>query len=315
VELTLRTPALPDLRRCIPLLSSPFLCDPSQYDSLCGFWSEIIGSHCGIAAIAADAKDPETIVYFAFGVFVNDERAGEYRRCESPCLARGMLAQWVAGEQPFLSLQQVARSNAERGLNLVITHYGHRRNDPRVYVANYESSRRSLQGWNLKTYTVELFTEPARDDRAWGRNLGFRVLEYPKDRCFEAGIPIESTPFLWVASREEAKFDARYGLALLFETYAPPHLGLTVREQQALTLALDGATDASLARSSGISESTVKKIFRTIYTKAARAGIADLRANDTLEQRGAETRRHLLNYVREHPQELRPYSRPGTGRS
>jgi DNA-binding CsgD family transcriptional regulator len=156
-----------------------------------------------------------------------------------------------------------------------------------------------------------MFTEPERDDRAWGRDLGFRVLEYAPSRCLAAGIPLERAPFLWVASREEAKSDAHYGLALLFETYAPPRFALTLREQQVLSLALDGGTDTSVARTANVSKSAVKKIFRTIYAKVARAGIIDLRADDAPEQRGAETRRHLLNYVREHPQELRPYSRRG----
>ncbi|MFZ0574842.1 MAG: LuxR C-terminal-related transcriptional regulator [Candidatus Cybelea sp.] len=308
MDIALRTPAGSDFRRCFPLLSSPFLCDRSEHDSLCAFWSEIVSSQSGVAAVAAEADDPDAIVHFAFGVFVSDERVEEYRRCTSPCIARSLLAQWIAGEQPFLSLQEIARSNAGRGLNLVMTHYGHRRGDPRVYVANYESSRRVLRGWNLRTYTVELFTEPERDDRAWGRDLGFRVLEYPPSKCRAAGIPMERAPFLWAASREEVKSDAHYGLSLLFETYAPPRFALTLREQQVLSLALDGGTDTSLARTANISESTVKKTFRTIYTKVARAGIVDLRADDAPEQRGAETRRHLLNYVREHPQELRPYS-------
>jgi DNA-binding CsgD family transcriptional regulator len=312
MELALRTPTLSDLRGCIPLLSSPFLCDPSQHDSLCAFWSEVVGSQSGIVSVAADANDPVAIVHFAFGVFVSDERIEEYHRCTSPYIARRLLAEWAAGEQPFLSIPQIASSNAGRGLNLVITHYGHRRGDPRVYAADYESSRRVLRGWNLRTYTVEMFTEPERDDRAWGRDLGFRVLEYPPSECLAAGIPLERAPFLWVASREEAASDAHYGLALLFETYAPPRFALTLREQQILSLALEGGTDTSVARTADISESAVKKNFRTIYAKVARAGIIDLRADDAPEQRGAETRRHLLNYVREHPQELRPYSPRGT---
>ncbi len=312
MDIALRTPAGSDFRSCIPLLSSPFLCDRSEHGSLCAFWSEIVSSQSGVAAVAADANDPAAIVHFAFGVFVSDERAEEYRRCTSPCIPRSLLAQWVAGERPFLSLPEIASLNAGRGLNLLMTHYGHRRGDARVYVANYESSRRVLRGWNLRTYTVEMFTEPERDDRTWGRNLGFRVLEYPPSRYLAAGIPIERAPFLWVANREEAKSDAHYGLALLFETYAPPRFALTLREQQVLSLALDGGTDTSLARTADISESTVKKIFRTIYAKVAGAGVVDLRVADAPEQRGVETRRHLLNYVREHPQELRPYSRRAT---
>jgi len=136
MDIMLRTPAGSDLRSCIPLLSSRFLCDRSDHDGLCALWSEIVSSQSGVAAVAADANDPAAIVHFAFGVFVSDERVGEYHRCTAPCIARSVLAQWVAGEQPFLSLAEIASSNAGRGLNLVMTHYGHRRGDTRVYVAN-----------------------------------------------------------------------------------------------------------------------------------------------------------------------------------
>lgn len=310
VDFELRDATLTDLGHCRNLLSSPLLCDPSEYAALSGFWSELIRSRAGIACIAADGKAPAPVVHFAFGVFVSDERIAKYRRCLTPFVARRVVAEWASGGHPFLRLPEIARANAEHGLDLLITHYGHRRGDPRVHIANYESSRRALGGWNLRSFTVEYFADPQRDDRAWARSLGYRILEYSPDRVREAGIPAERAPFLLTAARSDVPGNPAYGPALLFAAFSPPRFGLNAREQQLLAVALEGGTDLSIARALGISESSVKKHFRTIYEKAFATGAVDKVApGSASDKRGAEARRHLLNYLREHPEELRPYNK------
>ncbi len=309
MDLALRDAAPSDFAQCLALLASPLLCGPAQYDALCDFWSEIIRSGAGTAAVAADAEDPRTIVHFAFSVFISDERTEECRRCTAPLLAQRLVAEWAAGGRPFLGEREIARANAHPGLNLLVTHYGRRVGDPRVDIANYESSRRALRGWNLRSFTVECFTEPQRDMRAWGRSLGYGVLEYSTDRVREAGIPRDRAPFLLTAARSDLPGNTGYGANLLFAAFSPPRFGLNARQQQLLSLALDGGTDLTIAHAAGISEAAVKKHFRTIYDKVSSAGIFDsLTVKRTLEKRGAEARRHLLNYLREHPEELRPYS-------
>lgn len=309
MDLALRDAAPSDFGQCLALLASPLLCDPAQYDALCDCWWEIIRSGAGVAAVAADANDPATIVHFGFGVFVSDERIAEYRRCTTPFIARRLVAEWATGGRPFLRGLEIARANAHPGLNLLITHYGRRRDDPRADIANYESSRRALRGWNLRSFTVECFTEPQRDLRAWGSSLGYQVVEYSPDRVRDAGIPPDRSPFLLIASRSDLPANAGYGPNMMFATFSPPRFGLNARQQQLLGLALDGGTDLSIARAAGISEAAVKKHFRTIYDKISSTGIVDSRTGKrSMEGRGAEARRHLLNYLREHPEELRPYS-------
>jgi DNA-binding CsgD family transcriptional regulator len=308
MDLALRDAAPSDFAQCLALLASPLLCDPARHDALCDFWSEIIRSGAGTAAVAADAADPATIVHFGFSVFISDERAQEYRRCTTPLVARRLVAEYAAGEYPFLRGPEIARANAHPGLNLLVTHYGRRDGDPRVEIANYESSRRALRGWNLRSFTVECFTEPQRDMRAWGKSLGYGVLEYSFDRLREAEISSDCAPFLLTAARSDLPGNTGYGANLLFAAFSAPRLGLNARQQQLLSLALDGGTDLTIARLAGISEAAVKKHFRMIYDKVSGAGIVDsLVVKRTLERRGAEARRHLLNYLRDHPEELRPY--------
>jgi DNA-binding CsgD family transcriptional regulator len=308
MDLALRDATPSDFAQCLALLASPLLCDPARRDALCDFWSEIIRSGAGTAAVAADAVDPTLIIHFGFSVFISDERTQDYRRCTTPLLARRLVEEFAAGGCPFLRGPELARANAEPGLNLLVTHYGRRSGDPRVDIANYESSRRALRGWNLRSFTVECFTESQRDMRAWGKSLGYSVLEYSPDRLRAADIPPNRAPFLLTAARCELAGNTGYGTNLLFLSFSPPRLGLNARQQQLLSLALDGGTDLTIARAAGISEAAVKKHFRMIYDKVSGTGIVDsLAVKRTLEKRGAEARRHLLNYLRDHPEELRPY--------
>jgi DNA-binding CsgD family transcriptional regulator len=267
-------------------------------------------SRCGISGVAVDAED-SAIVHFFFGLFVSDRRAAEYHECRRPLISRRLLAEWRAGERPFFDAEQIARANAGSGLNFVAAYYGGRRDDPRSSIANYEGSRRAVRGWNLRTYTSEMCTDPQRDNREWGRSLGYRVLEYSPDDVRMAGIPEDWAPFIWAATRRDAEFNPGYATALLFMTYAPPRFAFTPREQHVLNLALDGATDCAIARAASISESAVKKHFRTLYEKVRAAGafeplVAGAPAAESTH--GVELRRHLLTYLREHPEELRPYS-------
>jgi DNA-binding CsgD family transcriptional regulator len=307
--LELRDTTLSDLDRLARLVS-PFQCDPSKRETLIAMWSDIIRSNCGVMTLAAEPEPPFTIVHFGCGIFVGDSRAEEYHQCRRPFISRRLLAEWVAGERPFLNAEEIARANAGAGLNLVLTHYGGRRDDPRADIANYESARRTLRGWNLRSFTAELFPDPPRDNREWGKSLGYRVLEYSPERLRADGIEEARAPFIWAATRFDAESNPGYAMALLFGSFMAPRLGFTRLEQHLLSLALDGATDASIARVAGLSESAVKKHFRRLYEKARAIGVLALVTDEGPAQptRGVESRRHLLSYLREHPEEMRPYA-------
>jgi hypothetical protein len=66
-----------------------------------------------------------------------------------------------------------------------------------------------------------------------------------------------------------------------------------------------------LAKSLCISHSTVKKRWRAIYERVADIDYnllgAPLANDRDATRRGAEHRRHLLHYLRQHSEELRPY--------
>ncbi len=92
-----------------------------------------------------------------------------------------------------------------------------------------------------------------------------------------------------------------------------PRLRLTTALQDVLELACLGFDDGAIAKELNVSLHTVHKRWRAIYARAAETLPALLRerpraAADASAVRGAEKRRRLVEYTRNHPEELRPWS-------
>ncbi len=90
--------------------------------------------------------------------------------------------------------------------------------------------------------------------------------------------------------------------------YQPPLLGLNRGEQRLLSSALPGATDQQLAEMLGASLPAVKKMWVSIYRRVEDS-LPELTSDPPPAElpgggRGREKRRHLLAYLREHPEEL-----------
>ena len=109
-------------------------------------------------------------------------------------------------------------------------------------------------------------------------------------------------------NREEAEPCEAGGarMAAMFHTY-PIRLELRRVHRELLAAALEGLTDLELSERLSLSPSAVKKRWASIYEhvegKVPGMPPAALRADQT---RGQERRRHVLNYVRIHPEEFRP---------
>jgi hypothetical protein len=89
-------------------------------------------------------------------------------------------------------------------------------------------------------------------------------------------------------------------------------MGLSNQQQRLLRLALMEHSDAELESLLGVSRNAIKQTWRAIFDKARRS-LAHL--FDGLgpfdENRTGSLRRLVINYVRQHPEELRPFKASG----
>jgi hypothetical protein len=165
----------------------------------------------------------------------------------------------------------------------------------------------SSQSWSLEHLDFILKT----GGYLWDTLAGGYTTDLRKD----ASEIVNEPHVLGITRDLELKRPASWGaswVGALFD-YHPPLLGLNRSEQRLLSCALPGETDEQVAENLDISLSAVKKMWVSIYRRVEDC-LPEL-IPDTLGSeipasgRGREKLRHLLAYLREHPEELRPVSR------
>lgn len=273
-------------------------------------------------AVLAEASHVSHVRFFFTAAFVSNESVGNYHRLSRPKIAHAMVEQFHRGAHPFLSRLETAHANAAGTVNVVLAHHGyeerHDESNEKTRAATYQLVRKYLSGWNLRTYTNEVFARDSnRDGKEMGEALGFRTRRYTEQQLRHAGIPPDRAPWVWTATRQDAlSKPAGLGLALIFLSFSRPRFGFSFAEQDTLELALDGHTDEGIASAMNTSTATIKKRFRAIHEKVEDATLDELtalvREPAKVGVRGPESRRWILNYLRDHHEEMRPYSMPAS---
>jgi hypothetical protein len=116
-------------------------------------------------------------------------------------------------------------------------------------------------------------------------------------------------PCLYGVTREDGS-RVPGSLAYLFFDYRPPLLYCSAAQRDLLALALAGHSDAAIAAQRGLGVDAIKQRWRGLFAAAERRAPGLLPRAVADGRRGPEKRSLLLEYVREHPEELRPHARP-----
>lgn len=219
-------------------------------------------------------------------------------------------------EPAFLSYEEIARANAGDGLNLfpmfwlpVEGDFASPRFRELMRIGQY-TFLRDHKGYNLRSILKE---GPAEHAEAF-LGGGFRYLS-----TMPAGtpIPFDGRPtdhdrMLFAIRREQVKEDIPgKAVHVLFET-RPPRFGFTRNEQQVLALAFEGCTtNRDIADGLGITTDAAHDRWRSIIARVeTHAGFVLSHLPDSSDnKRGPNKRNYVINYLREHPEELRPFAR------
>ncbi len=222
------------------------------------------------------------------------------------------LMKWEAnGKFPILSDKQTRESNRNGGLNLLVLE-GTVRSDYEsrsdIQTALYMAFQEQHRGFLLK----ELISHSPSEDRLQGMlRSGGQLLRHGKyvEDVQKPLREIVERPHFVGLTREAALSRLGTFVGFLF-VHEAPRFALRRSEQRLLLAALHGRTDEELALVLRISLSAVKKTWAHIYERvsACLPGVSPDREPKSAAQRGKEKKQRLLNYLREHPEELRPAS-------
>lgn len=241
--------------------------------------------------------------------FATEAWANEVIQHDRPHLCRQLALATLRGERLLLSAREHGAANAGDGVHAFGLDFAlassdwYRPSVVRWFPAMEHSLRDWVSGWKLKSLVREM---PGRDTYLLARAAGYPLLR-DLSRAIPPGTPAHERPYLCGTTRERALRQPASTAARFF-LYAPPVFEFTPSEREVLRLALGTLSDEEIATTLHVSTNTVKMRWRRIFdaVREARPDLLPADEDRETQRRGSEKRRHLLAYVREHPEELRP---------
>ena len=308
-----------DVRECVQIVADDSVVGP-RYGKTIGdlgrVWLELVGGEAFRAIVLEhSAKTSEVeIVGVGASAFVSDEFLRELKTPPFFWAGPEMTRRFVSGASPVLSNEQVRHANSNAGLNLVVWEGVARQSryaQPEVHHAMLAGFLETHRGFRLKELlghgtSVEGLEATFRMGNMFLSSVHGGYIDYMEHTPQE----FLSVPHFIGISRELALSRVGTWIGSLFN-YQPPHLGFRPSEKRLLLAALRGGTDEELASELGISLSAVKKMWLSAYDRASMHLPAPLPNRAAMQEggeRGKEKKQRLLNYLREHPEELCPAS-------
>ncbi len=255
------------------------------------------------------------IVGFAAAVFVSASFAEREIADPQPGLNARLIASIASGDALVLTAKQLAYENTQSSLHLIV-----------------------VQGCSMPT----LLTPEERQDVIRQVSLanlacfdGYRVRQVLGEPTSAAEIEVVKSFQVWKLvstledyhrrnpgnpwNRDRALFAIDLAGGRSFEVAGghnrEPILGLRNSEQEVLEAALRGTTDIELSEELGLKLPALKKRWASVFKRVAAAKpdlLPGLDDNLDRQTRGRQKKHRLLAYVREHPEELRPFLHPQT---
>jgi DNA-binding CsgD family transcriptional regulator len=305
-----------DLEPCLALVSEEYVENADIYPDVPRLWQTLLTAGMLNGMVLEDLTRPpgERLASFGASVFVTPEFTAEVRRGETPGPAALLARHLLAGESPVLTPAEIRWANSGPGLHLLVLHYAEasglftHEQVQCIHSKQVESFFYVHGGYRFEEMLVE-HRDPVLCQFAL--ESGFRLRsDYAAYYQTHTSLP-EVRPLLMGITREETLPHPGLHVSRLF-LYTSPRFHFKPREQALLLRALLDETDAEIAAALGISPPAVKKRWNGIYERVAETTpvLFPECAEGHPAQRGQEKRRHLLRYLRLHPEELRPVEGP-----
>jgi hypothetical protein len=338
-----------DLQGCIALLPNAFKASAGVRARLPDLWQRLIEINAANVVVFEDVGGLEGC---AISAHVSDAFVDEVLAEPRPYLSARLYEQMLAGRSPLLLPAEIRNANSSAGLNLLVLHFGlldHDLSSERTR-AVLRAGSQAFYFFNAGyRYTLLLNEVYGRQAAEYMQGGGFRLLH---EFELHDGAPADR-PFLMGLRKEWVSMGAVNELSFLFDPIAP-RFSFTAGEQRVLLRAMLNESDAEIAAHLGVSLDHVKKTWRRAFDRAGDAaphlfageGAASRSRSGGVESaapkkpvtpaprggeprkafdrmraspecgRGSEKRRHLLDYLRMHLEELRPHEtaarrRPG----
>jgi hypothetical protein len=276
-------------------------------------WKGLLGLPSIWSMVVEDLDAPEErrIVSYSLTAFVSESFANRIQAGEVPFLGTWVVRSFLDGGGEPITLEEIAAAQTGDGLNAVTLHsvctLVPKGSSPPIPIGEHIARQNfdAMRGYRIRRTFREVYSpESLRTYSTGGWRLRSDYRPYFGD---EATEPRADRPFLLGMDRREAQAEPGARMATLFVDRLP-RLELPRGYRELLGLALEGLSDQEIADRLCVSISTIKKRWMALYehVEVRVPGLLPSAVWRFSGGRGVERRRHLLGFVREHPEELRP---------
>jgi hypothetical protein len=267
-------------------------------------WKELLHDASFLANVIESERPVagHKIVACGMGVFVTKTFADHEIQNPRPGLNARIIAGIASGNSPLLSRVQIAAGNAGEGVDFV-NMYGTWREG--IMNPDQLSEVHALLG----TSFVEHFAG-YRFNRVLKEAVGKSSIALARATgTYRVVAEFKESESALVAATRESVLTAPYSVAATLYRYQAPELHLRPAEQNLLVAALAGKTDAELSDELGLSIEAIKKRWMSIFDRVEEFKPEILiRSEADSDGRGPQKRHRVVAYIRNHPEELRPFS-------
>lgn len=305
-----------DIEPCLALAVDDYAENPDIIPCAALVWRRLLaaGSLNGMVLEDLTRVPGDRLAAFGMSVFVSPEFMAEARCGETPGVAALLVRRLEAGVSPVLAPDAVRRANSGPGLNLIVLHYAEAAPVSPEWLQGIRDKQMETfffvhGGYRYSEMLVEHRSARLRQ---FVLESGFRTRSEFGAYYRSHARPPGECPALAGITREEALPHPGLHVSRIF-VYTPPRFYFKPREQALLWHALLDKTDEEMAATLDVTVAAIKKRWVGIYDRVA--DVAPALFPDTpaagpahrgQDKRGQEKRRHLMRYLRLHPEELRP---------
>lgn len=281
---------------------------PAVRAAVPAIWTRLLGHPGFNADVIEDLNRPvgQRILGLGVAIALDARWTQRLREDPPPFAAAALYGELLDGRFQPPADKDLARLNARGEVNFLVLHYAQLLTDladpDTVQVLGVAMSlfRFAHAGYRLQC----LYQEGTAEQAGYLSSMGFR----PRTARNGPG-----QPELFGLHRLEASLLLPGTPVRDAFQFTPPRFGFAASERRLLRLAVTDLTDEAIGDELGISGHGVKKLWRQVHQRAQAAmpglfGDGGPQPAGDGGGRGPEKRRVLLQYLRQHPEELRPYS-------
>jgi hypothetical protein len=281
-------------------------------------WLRLLGSEAMKTAVFEESEGSRVAIRgFGISVLVSDDFVRELKTTPLFWIGPELAKRILRGDSPVLSDRQIREANSKDGLNLVVWEglprpgFDNRPDIHHLMVTSFIELHRGFRWKELITTQLE-----SAERLQWALDAG-GLLWNPLRKQYAHSSKrrhqeVIGRPHVVGVTRDVESGRPGSWVGTLFD-YHPPKCSFSRSEQRLLLRALVGGTDLELSKSLDVSLPTIKKMWLSIYRRVAEhlPALTPNRSQPDILMigRGKEKKRSVLAYLREHPEELRPFSR------